>query len=53
MMLKGDIFLVNFGKGEGIRPAVIVQNNICNKNSTSVIVAAITSKAKKKFADPR
>ena len=47
MMLKGDIFLVNFGKGEGIRPAVIVQNNICNKNSTSVIVAAITSKAKK------
>jgi mRNA interferase MazF len=52
MILKGDIFLVNFGKGEGseqqgVRPAVIVQNNTGNKNSTTVIVAAITSKGKK------
>lgn len=51
-MVKGDIFLVNFGSGsgseqQGVRPAVVVQNDIGNKNSTTVIVAAITSKGKK------
>ena len=51
-MVKGDIFLVNFGSGsgseqQGVRPAVIVQNDVGNKNSTTVIVAAITSKGKK------
>lgn len=53
-MLKGDIFLVDFGKGsgseqQGVRPAVIVQNDIGNKHSTTVIVAAITSKGKKRL----
>ena len=46
---RGDIFLVNFQpiKGSeqgGIRPAIIIQNNISNKASPVVIVAAITSK---------
>lgn len=51
-MVKGDIFLVDFGVGsgseqQGIRPAVIVQNDKGNKHSTTVIVSAITSKGKK------
>lgn len=46
---RGDIFLANFEpiKGKehgGIRPALIIQNDIANKNSPVVIVAAITSK---------
>lgn len=51
-MVKGDIFLVDFGVGsgseqQGIRPSVIVQNDKGNKHSTTVIVSAITSKGKK------
>lgn len=46
---RGDIFLANFepikGKEQGgIRPALIVQNNIANKTSPVIIVAAITSR---------
>jgi len=54
MILKrGDIFLANLEpvKGSeqgGIRPVLIVQNNISNKYSPVTIVAAITSKIFKK-----
>ena len=54
MMLKrGDIFLADLEpvKGceqGGIRPVLIVQNNISNKHSPVTIVAAITSKIFKK-----
>lgn len=46
---RGDIFLVNFnpvvGSEQGrIRPALIIQNNLSNKNSPLTIVAPITSK---------
>lgn len=49
---RGDIVWVDFGEtdeGEqgGIRPAVIIQNNVGNKYSPCVIVAPITSKSKK------
>jgi len=50
---RGDIVLANFEpiKGHeqgGIRPALIIQNDISNKFSPVVIVAAITSKIPEK-----
>lgn len=47
---KGDIFLANLEpiKGYeqgGIRPVIIIQNNISNKHSPVIIIAAITSKS--------
>ncbi len=49
MVKRGDIFLTNLepkkGKEQGgIRPVLIIQNNISNKFSSVVIIAAITSK---------
>lgn len=46
---RGDIFWVNFNpvkgsKQKGIRPALVIQNNIYNKYSPTTIVAPITSK---------
>lgn len=45
---RGEIYYIDFGDGmgseqRGYRPAVIISNNIGNKNSTTVIVAAITT----------
>ena len=50
---RGDICWVNFGNGNGseqggIRPAIIVQNDIGNKFSPTVIVCPISSEIKKK-----
>ena len=47
--LRGDIFYADLGEGigseqSGYRPVVIIQNNIGNKYSPTVIVAAITSR---------
>lgn len=51
----GDVFRVSFeGTGseqQGIRPAVIFQNNVGNIHSPNVIVLPLTSK-KKKTAQP-
>jgi len=46
---KGDIYWVDFGvpignEQGGRRPALITQNDVGNKNSTTTIIAAITSK---------
>ena len=46
---KGDIFLANLepvtgGEQGGIRPVLIIQNNLSNGNSPVTIIAAITSK---------
>ena len=46
---KGDIFLANLepiqgSEQGGIRPVLIIQNNISNKYSPVTIIAAITSK---------
>ena len=48
--MRGDIYYADLQKGvgseqEGYRPVVIIQNNVGNKYSPTVIVAAITSKA--------
>lgn len=53
---RGDIYLIDFGayagytthEHYGIRPAVIIQNNVGNKYSDTLIVAPITSAEKKK-----
>ncbi len=46
---KGDIFLANLepvqgSEQGGIRPVLIIQNNLSNKYSPVTIIAAITSK---------
>lgn len=48
--LRGDLYYADLGIGigseqKGHRPVVIVQNNVGNKHSPTVIIAAITSKA--------
>jgi anti-repressor protein len=49
---RGEIFLSTYiGEGylEKLRPVVVIQNNLGNKHSRSIIVAAITSKPKKEL----
>lgn len=48
---RGEVWLVNFDPGRGseqrgIRPALIVQNDIGNRHAATTIVAAITSTIK-------
>lgn len=50
--LRGDMYYADLGRGigseqEGYRPVVIVQNNVGNKHSPTVIIASITSKPRK------
>ena len=49
---KGDVYFANLNGGigseqHGIRPVVIIQNDVGNNYSPTVIVAAITSREKK------
>lgn len=49
---RGDIFYVDFGNQpgsvvHGVRPAIIVQNDVGNWHSPTLIVAAITTEIKK------
>jgi mRNA interferase MazF len=51
-ILRGDLYYANLdpvvgSEQGGVRPVVIIQNNIGNKHSPTIIVAAITSKAMK------
>lgn len=53
-IFRGCIAIVNFGDKQGsvqngIRPAVIIQNDIGNKYSTTTIVVPITGKMKKEL----
>ncbi len=55
--LRGDIYLADLGQGMGSeqlgnRPVLIVQNNIGNKHSPTVIVAPITSRTKQRGKQP-
>ena len=48
---RGDVWLVNFNPGRGseqrgIRPALIIQNDVGNEYAATTIVAAITSTIK-------
>lgn len=49
---KGDIFFASLGdtvgcEQSGVRPVVVIQNNVGNRFSPTIIVAAITSSIKK------
>ena len=51
-ILRGDMFYANLGRGigseqKGYRPVLVIQNDVGNKFSPTVIVAAITSKMTK------
>jgi len=50
--MRGDIYYANLNpvigsEQGGVRPVLIIQNNIGNKYSPTTIIAAITSKIKK------
>lgn len=54
---RGDIYIADLEKVKGseqggIRPVVIIQNNIGNRFSPTVIVAPVTSKVEKKHKQP-
>lgn len=47
--LRGDMYYADLGRGigseqKGYRPVLIIQNNIGNKHSPTVIIASITSR---------
>ena len=47
--LRGDLYYADLGRGlgseqQGNRPVVIIQNDVGNRHSPTVIVAAISSK---------
>ncbi|QUH22044.1 type II toxin-antitoxin system PemK/MazF family toxin [Alkaliphilus sp. B6464] len=49
---QGSIVYVDLGEGEdseqsGVRPCVVIQNNIGNKHSTTTIIAPITKEVKR------
>jgi len=49
---RGDVWLADLGltlgsEQGGVRPAVVIQNDIGNRYSPTVIVAAVTGRAKK------
>jgi mRNA interferase MazF len=53
ILKRGDIVLVNLDPVKGseqgkIRPALIIQNNVGNRYSPTIIIAPITSKVMKK-----
>ncbi len=52
VITRGEIYYANLGKGigseqSGVRPVLILQNNIGNRYSPTVIVAPITTRPKK------
>lgn len=52
MIERGDIYLCDLGQNvgseqSGYRPVVVIQNNVGNKFSPTVVVSAITSNIKK------
>lgn len=55
--LRGDMYYADLGHGigseqEGYRPVVIIQNNVGNKHSPTVIVAALTDEKNSKSKLP-
>jgi len=53
-ILRGDIYYADLNpvvgsEQSGRRPCIIIQNNMGNKHSPTVIIAAITGKAKAKL----
>ncbi len=51
-ILRGDIYIADLGptvgsEQSGLRPVLVIQNNVGNKYSPTVIIAAITSRLNK------
>jgi len=51
---RGEIYWINWNPGRGseqagIRPALIIQNNIGNRTSTTTIIAALTTAINKTY----
>ena len=51
---RGEIYWVDWGKGKGseqsgVRPALIIQNDIGNKSSPNTIVASLTTAPNKPY----
>lgn len=51
---RGEVYWVDFGVPRGSeqggrRPALVIQNDIGNRNSSTTIVAAITSQQKRQY----
>ena len=49
---RGEIWMVNFSPGRGsdktgVRPALVIQNDIGNRHAATTIVAAVTTTIKK------
>jgi mRNA interferase MazF len=49
MIRRGEIYLVNFppgrlGEQQGLRPGLVIQNDMGNEHSPTTIVAAMTSR---------
>lgn len=49
---RGEVWLVNFNPGrgseqKGVRPSLIIQNDVGNQHASTTIVAAITTTLKK------
>jgi mRNA interferase MazF len=54
MLQRGDIYRLDFGspKGSvqaGMRPALVIQNDVGNRTSPTTIVAAVTARHKKSY----
>lgn len=55
--LRGDLYFADLGQGvgseqEGFRPVLILQNDVGNRHSSTVIIAAVTSKVDTKAKLP-
>ncbi|MBS7002154.1 MAG: type II toxin-antitoxin system PemK/MazF family toxin [Enterocloster clostridioformis] len=54
---RGDIYMANLtpvcgSEQGGVRPVLIIQNNVGNYHSPTLVVATFTSKARKKTKQP-
>ncbi len=55
--LRGDLYVANLGKPKGsqqggVRPVVVLQNNLGNRHSPTLTVAPLTTKISKKKHQP-
>ena len=54
---RGDVFTADLGSGigseqQGVRPVIVIQNDVGNQHSPTVIVAPMTTQGRKKHELP-
>lgn len=57
MYLRGELYFADLGEGigseqQGIRPVLIIQNDVGNRHSPTVIAAAVTSRRENRVKLP-